>query len=41
MTTPTPITPEQEIVLQSFLIRQAEMWLQYQKEVSFPTIPRL
>lgn len=33
MTTPnTPLTPEQQIVLQSFLIRQTEAWQQYQHE---------
>lgn len=32
MTTPPALTPEQAIVLQSFLIRQAEMWQQYQRE---------
>lgn len=32
MTSPIPLTPEQQIVLQSFLIRQSEMWQQYQRE---------
>jgi len=32
MTSLTSLTPEQTIVLQSFLIRQSEQWRQYQRE---------
>ena len=32
MTPSTTLTPEQTIVLQSFLIRAAEQWQQYQRE---------
>lgn len=32
MTPATTLTPEQQIVLQIFLIRQAEKWQQYQRE---------